>query len=235
MKTKMNIKTAAITIFVFFVFSGIADGLFSKPGPQTVDLVKQKKKEEERKKKEKKSKYVVTNDNLDTIEVPKKPYGFIKMEEKDDKRKSLEDQPPTPTGGTAPDQEGKSGGEAGSAASATQKDRRAYWQDQKRALVTQINDLKISIDKNQSELNRLEFNWSAIDDPVKAKEARDKVKELKQLIPEQKKKLETLEKELVDLEERARKEGVPPGWLRIDDLDEKPPAGKEEKKTESNG
>ena len=235
MKTKMNTKTVAFTIFVFFIFIVITDGLFSKPGLQQVDLVKHKKKEEERKKKEKKSKYVVTNDNLDKIEVPKKPYGFIKVKDKDESKKTLEDQSIASTEGNSPDQEGKSGAEAGSAAEASQRDKREYWQDQKRTLLIQINDLKVSIDKNQTELNSKEYQWSAIDDPIKSNEAREKVEELKKLIPEQKNELETLEKKLEDLEERARKEGIPPGWLRVDDLNEEPPAGKEKKKTVSNG
>lgn len=232
----MNARNTAFTIFVFFIFIVIADGLFSKPGSQAVDLVKHKKQEEERKKKEKKSKYVVTNENLDKIEVPKKPYGFMKMEDKDESKKTLEDQSPTPAGEAAAEQAGKSGGEAGPAA-ATQRDKREYWQDQKRNLLIQINDLKVAIDKNQKELNQKEFQWSAIDDVAKSNKWKERVKELKKLIPEQQKELETLEKKLEELEDSARKEGIPPGWLRIDNLEEEPPAGKEkeEKKAVSKG
>lgn len=233
MKTKISFKVTAFTIFVFFISVFPLTKLIAKPdaSAQAVDLVDLKKKEEKRKKKAKKSKYVVTNQNIDKIKVPKKTYGFIKVESKDGKAKSLNDQTLSGEAGTNQ----KAGGEGASTAGpASEKDKRAYWQEQMRNLLISIDDLKKQINQNQAELNRWELNWSAIDDPIKEKEMREKVKELRVLIPQQQKDLAELQKKKEDLELRARKERIPPGWLRIDDLDKKPPPKKDKEKDKEN-
>jgi len=104
MKTKKYFKSAALVIFVFFVSWSPLDKLIARSTPaasaQEVDLVDLKKKEEKRKKESKKSKYVVTNENIGNIKVPKKSYGFIKVETKEGKAKSLNDQLPSGEAGS---------------------------------------------------------------------------------------------------------------------------------------
>lgn len=220
MKTKIIFKMTVFTIFVFFVSWFPLNKLIAGPtSAQEVDLVDLKKKEEKRKKESQKSKYVVTNENIDKIKVPKKSYGFIKVETKDGKGKSLNDQ--LPSGEAGPPQKAQAEGET--APPAGKKDERAYWQDRMRHLMIAIKDLENSINQNQAELNRWELNWSAIDDPIKQKEKREELKLLREQIPQLQKELAERRKEKEDLEARARKEGIPPGWLRVDDLDNKPP------------
>lgn len=227
MKTKKYLKINAFTVFVFFVSLFPLADLIATPdaSAQEVDLVDLKKKEDKRKKKTKKSKYVVTNDNIEKIKVPKKSYGFIKVENKDDKAKALNDQLPSAGSGVSQ----TAGGEGSVAPSGTAKDKREYWQTQMRQLLTGINELKNEINKNQAELNHWEFRWSTISDFNEQKKKREEIEQLRTLIPQQQKELAELEKKKEKLELRARKDNVPAGWLRIDDL-EKPPPQKDKKK-----
>jgi len=186
-----------VTFFAFNIFSCVLH-------PQEVDLVKLKKEEEERKKNTKKSKHVLTNDNLDKIEVPKKPFAFIKVE----KKGKGSDQ----TAVTSTSSSDAEGGE---------KRTREYWQQEKKKLLDQINEVEAEINKMQDEYNRLMLTQPAEDILTKRISMKNRMDELFKLIPEYKQRLENIKKELEALEERARKAGVPPGWLR--DVQATPP------------
>jgi|GEM_PF-570435 len=235
MKTKKYFKSAALVIFVFFVSWSPLDKLIARSTPaasaQEVDLVDLKKKEEKRKKESKKSKYVVTNENIGNIKVPKKSYGFIKVETKDGKAKSLNDQLPSGEAGSPRD--ARAEGDTTSTGSA--KDERAYWQELVRHLNIAIRDLETNINKSQTELNGLMLNWYAEDDLKKRKEKKMRLTELQKSIPELQKELAQRKKEMEALEARARKEGIPPGWLRVDDQDIKPPPQKKKDKEDKEG
>jgi hypothetical protein len=195
-------KYIILTIVTFFLLNMFSYVLH----PQEVDLVKLKKKEEERKKKTKKSKHVLTNDNLDKIEVPKKPYALIKVEKK----------------GKGSDQTGGiSTASASSEGEGEGKRTREYWQQEKKKLLDQINDLEVEINKMQDEYNQLMITHPAEDILTKRISMKNRMDELFKLIPEYKQRLENLKKELEALEDRARKAGVPPGWLR--DVQTTPP------------
>jgi hypothetical protein len=209
----MKCKQVALTTFAFFIFSlfaVFAIALFTTPNlyGQDVDLVKLKKEEEERKKKAKKSKYKVTNDNLDKIEVEKKPYSVIKLGE----GKGT-------AGASGSSTAGKSGGEGAPNQGDDPKEDKTkpeYWQKKVRKLLDEMEKTKENINQMQAELNQTMNTWSAEDILQEREKKRKRVEDLKKLIPREKQKLEKLEKDMADLEEDARKNNVPPGWLRVD-------------------
>lgn len=209
----MKCKQVVLTTFAFFIFSlfaVFAIALFTAPDlyGQDVDLVKLKKEEEERKKKTKKSKYKVTNDNLDKIETPKKPYSVIKLGEG---KKTA-----GASGSSTPDKSGGEGAPIKGDDPKEDKTKPGYWQEKVKALLDEMDKTKENINKMQVELNQTMNTWSAEDDLQKQKEKKKRVDDLKELIPKEKQKLEKLEKDMAALEEDARKNNVPPGWLRVD-------------------
>jgi hypothetical protein len=197
-------KYIILTIVTFFLLNIFSCALH----PQEVDLVKLKKKEEERKKKTKKSKHVLTNDNLDKIDVPKKPYALIKVEKKGKGSGQ--------TGGISTASAGSEGEGEGEG-----RRTREYWQQEKKKLLDQVNDLEVEINRMQDEYNQLMITHPAEDILTKRISMKNRMDELFKLIPEYKQRLENLKKELEALEDRARKAGVPPGWLR--DVEAAPP------------
>ena len=204
----MRCKQVALTTFVFFIFSLFAVSvitLFSAPGlyGQDVDLVKLKKEEEERKKKTKKSKYKVTNENLDKIEVPKKPYSIIKLGEGKGAAGA--------SGSSIPGAQDDSVGD-----SKEDKTKPEYWQEKVTKLLDEMDKTEKNINQMQTEFNQLANTWSAEDILQKREEKRKRVEDLRKLIPEEKQKLEKLKQDMADLEEDARKNNVPAGWLRVD-------------------
>lgn len=211
---KMRCKQVALTTFAFFIFSlfaVFATALFTAPElyGQDVDLVKLKKEEEERKKKTKKSKYKVTNDNLDKIEVEKKPYSVIKL---GGGKKGAAGA----SGSSTPDKSGDESAPQQGDDPKQDKTKPEYWQEKVRNLLDEIDKTKENINKMQAELNQTMNMWSAEHDLQKQKEKKKRVDDLRELIPKEKQKLEKLEKDMVALEEDARKNNVPPGWLRVD-------------------
>jgi len=88
-------------------------------------------------------------------------------------------------------------------------------------LLDKINDLEVEINRMQDEYNQLVINQPAEDILTKRISMKNRKDELFKLIPEYKQRLENLKKELEALEDRARKAGVPPGWLR--DVEAAPP------------
>lgn len=94
-----------------------------------------------------------------------------------------------------------------------QKDE-AYW----RALMTLARESlrrdEMFAEALQTRINALSADFTARDDPQqRARIAEDRVKALAEL-DRLKQDIETQKKKIADLEEEARRAGVPPGWLR---------------------
>ncbi len=185
-------KYIIFTTVIFFVFNIFSYDLHS----QEVDLVKLKKQEEERKKKAKKSKHVLTNDNLDKIKVEKKPHAFIKAE-----KKKGSDKTNVSTGSNSGSETGK-------------KQTKEYWRREMKKLLEEKSRVEDALKKMQNEYEELRFAYPSVDILSKRTEMRDRIEELKKLIEENEKLLEDVEKKINALKDRARKKGIPPGWLR---------------------
>lgn len=194
-------KSIIVVAVVFLFFAAFDYPLHS----QKVNLVELQKKEKERRKNTKKSKYVITNDNIDKVEVPEKPHSFIKMgtaKKKDDK-----------SANTA----GKSTVGPAAANSQDQDDKKTkeYWQQHKTELLTQLLSSKNKLEQMETDYSQANTVYpdETLDQQIQRKNQAD---QLLQQINKEKKLQEKLEADLDKLETKARKLGVPPGWLRVD-------------------
>ena len=89
-----------------------------------------------------------------------------------------------------------------------------YWRGRWNKLQANIKNSEKKIKEMRDKLLRLRLEHPGIDLLNERKQREDEMARLAQGIVNYKKGLETLKKQLEDLEDEARKEGVPPGWLR---------------------
>lgn len=163
-----------------------------------IDLVKLQKEEEARKKKLKKTgvpAVVVTNETLK------------KYETKTDKEKE---------GG----QEGADGTvktEATVQAKPPKIDpiqTQEYWQNLKKEFEQKMTELKTKIEKDRSEYNRLFTQHLITDLPLEKANLKKQLDNLAATLKDDEETLKRVEEEFELLPEKARKAGVPAGWLR---------------------
>jgi hypothetical protein len=90
----------------------------------------------------------------------------------------------------------------------------AYWSNQQKALQTQLSRDQTFMDAMQTRINSLTADFTNRDDPAQRalisadrQKAVDELARLKDAIEKDK-------KAIADFGEQARREGVPPGWLR---------------------
>ena len=96
----------------------------------------------------------------------------------------------------------------------TPKRDQAYWAKRKKDLQSQLESDQTLADALQSRINALTADFASRDDPIqRAGIERDRQKALSEL-ERVKKSITDGKKALTDLDEEARKAGVPPGWLR---------------------
>jgi hypothetical protein len=90
----------------------------------------------------------------------------------------------------------------------------AFWAGRMKALHDQVERDQNYADAMQTRINSLTADFAGRDDPAQrgviARDRQKSVAELARL----KKHIEDAKKGVVDLEEEARRAGVPPGWLR---------------------
>ena len=90
----------------------------------------------------------------------------------------------------------------------------ASWRKRRQDLQAALDRSKVFADALQSRINGLTADFSARDDPAQRSiVAADRQKALTEL-ERVKKEIQQKTKDLADLQEEARKSGVPPGWLR---------------------
>ena len=207
---KVNIKQwSSFVLFLFFV-SFFSSGLYANPARQDVDLVKLKKEEEKRKKKLKKSKYVVTNESLKNLDKTKGKGSLSKASGSSgtgEKAKESTSPASLPTPSDA---------SAGSPVDEEQKARDEkckYWQKKKTDLIYEIYKTKADIKEMIAEYNKIanEFDLVTGDTQIKMMERADK---LTKEIDNAKNRIVEMETEMGELDNKARKDGVPPGCLR---------------------
>jgi len=94
------------------------------------------------------------------------------------------------------------------------KNSQEYWQDQKRRLDNQIAELETKIKMAESEINRLQTQYFSMDLAIQANQLRETIDKMINANEADKQKLQELKRELDDLPDKARKAGVPSGWVR---------------------
>jgi len=201
------------------ILLGFLLGVVALPPPlpaQQVDLVKLKKEEAERRKKLKKNakkRIQVTNTNVKEIAETKNKPGFAESETETKKKKSAQDANESPaavrpllmdTDSEAADQPGE----------IENQNSAEYWQRLKRELEEKIADHESRVRQNESRLNLLHTRYLGQDLPLEKQRIKTELDNLKSRDEEDRARLKQLRKQLEDLHERARKAGVPPGWLR---------------------
>jgi hypothetical protein len=184
-------KAALCFLLLCFIGSGTMP-LFSKG----IDLIEMKKQEEERRKKLGKAKLAVTDSNVNSISVGNKKFGFVQMTSED--ALPLEDAPAVSKN-----------------QSETDKTRNPdYWQKQKNDLEAQIAKLKSEIESGQLDLNKLWSDFYIKNIPSEQAAIKVQISQLTNQIEQKKVFLGQFEAQLEELYEKARKAGIPPGWLR---------------------
>ena len=177
---------------LFFIFN-----VFSLSLSSDVNLVELKKQEEERRKKTKKSKAVVNLDYINKIKSKGEKYSIINIKPS---IKPLEN-------------EGKDKKDTKQKKRDPQKTEE-YWRNLKNNIEKNIIKLEGEIKKQESELNRLRTRHLITDLPLQKRAIKAQMDELLDLLNQNKENLKNLRNELEMLRERARKAGVPPGWIR---------------------
>lgn len=161
------------------------------------------RKEEERRKGLKTPSKVITTDDLKKYPAPPPPA-------------TTEGAPPAAD--APPGQQGQQGQQAAQAAdkpaeAAEAKDE-AYWKGRMTAAREQLDRNKQFLDALQSQVNALTNDFYARDDPAQRAQLWDqRIKALEQM-ERLKKEIADGDKAIADIQEEARRAGVPPGWLR---------------------
>lgn len=188
-------------VLVFFIFfSGVSRFL---PG-QSVNLVELKKKEEERRKKTEKPKVSITDDNINTIAVPNRSYSFLKVESEN----ALQE---TAAGGEAESATVEPGSEA---ATTDETKTPEYWKTQKKAIEDRLKELREGIARDELTLNKLWTDFYVQGRADQQLQLKVQISQLSSQIENNKDFLRRAESDLSNLFERARKGGIPPGWMR---------------------
>jgi len=114
----------------------------------------------------------------------------------------------TPAAGSAPKD-----GDASSKPAGQVKDQ-AYWSQRLKTLQEKLDREQTYIEAIQSRVNALSTDFVNRDDPIqRAGIERDRQKAMAEM-DRLKKSVEETKRSIADLEEEARRAGVPPGWLR---------------------
>ncbi len=184
-------KLTPLALVVCFLFSG-ASPLFIRG----IDLMALKKQEDERRKKLAKSKITVTDTNVNSISVGNKKYGFVQMESE------------------APPQEGEGPAQPGAAKKNDVTKQPDFWKKQQTELEERIAKLKDEIESSQADLNKLWSDFYIKNIASEQEAIRAQIAQLTTQIEQKKLFLNQSQTQLDDLFEKARKAGVPPGWLR---------------------
>ena len=184
-------KFSALVLLACFSLAGFSP-IFTKG----IDLVALKKQEEERRKKISKSKQAITDTNVNTVSGSGKSYGFVQMES--------EGLPVEENISPVFNNENQT----------DEKKQPDFWKKQQNELETRIAQLKEGINGEQNELNKLWSDFYVKNIPVEQAAIKVQISRLVNQIEQKKLFLSQSETQLEDLYEKARKAGVPPGWLR---------------------
>jgi hypothetical protein len=161
---------------------------------QNQSLADVARKEEQRRQQVKEPAKVITNKDLGDVPPAVAPPADGKAASSDQAKSDGKDQDKNKTGEPAKDQ--------------------AYWAGRKKDLQTQLDRDQTFADALQTKINSLTADFTARDDPAqRAVIARDRQKALAELDRLQK-AVQDDKKALADLDDEARRAGVPPGWLR---------------------
>ena len=183
-------KIISWIIFLFIISNGFSPCLFS----DKIDLVDLKKKEQQRKKNKKKPSLVITNDNIGKLKFQGSRYSLIQV---------------------VPGNKSAQGDQQIAALKKPPRNKtKEYWQSMKRNLESQISQTQETVNEQQLKLNKLHTDHLIMDLPYQKAELKKQINQLTPRLNANKEKLRNLQQELTSLSDKARKAGIPPGWIR---------------------
>jgi len=89
-----------------------------------------------------------------------------------------------------------------------------YWQKLKKQFDSDIRKFENEIKGLENELNQVLFKLRSRDNPGERTQLKTRINQIHESIFAAKNMLEYLQKEIENLKEKARKKGIPPGWVR---------------------
>ena len=191
-----------------FTVAAVAAFLLTAMTAQAQSLADVAKKEEERRKASPEAAKVYTNKDLNAAPAtpPSTAAGGTKdTKETKDTKDTKESKDPKAADDKAKDANGKE---------AVKDKDKAYWSGRLKTLQDQLDQNQILVDAIQTRINALSTDFVNRDDPAQRsvierdrQRALSELTRLKQAVVDGK-------KAVADLEEEARRAGVPPGWLR---------------------
>jgi hypothetical protein len=183
---------------VFFAL-GLAVAVNSVP-LRAQSLATLAKKEEERRKSVPAPAKVYTNKDLTAVPEGTQPSSIPA--------------PAAPDAASAPPAAGGAPKDAEASKPAGQVKDQAYWAGRQKALQEKLEREQTYVEAMQTRVNALSTDFVNRDDPVqRGGIERDRQKVMAEM-DRLKKSVEDTKKGIADLEEEARRAGVPPGWLR---------------------
>jgi hypothetical protein len=187
-----------------FTVATAATFLLTAMTAQAQSLADVAKKEEERRKANPEAAKVYTNKDLNAAPAPSTPAGGTKdTKDTKDPKDTKDAKDPKAADDKAKDANGKE----------PVKDK-AYWAGRLKTLQGQVDQNQILVDAIQTRINALSTDFVNRDDPAQRSVIeRDRQKALTELT-RLKQAVVDGKKAIADLEEEARRAGVPPGWLR---------------------
>jgi hypothetical protein len=177
-------------IFLFIIFGACSQALFS----DKIDLVELKKKEKLRQKNKKKPSLVITNDNIGKLKFQNSRYSLIQVNPGKQSNQGLQ--------------------QVAALKKPPRNQTREYWQALKKDLESKISHLEETVREQQLRLNKLHTDHLIMDLPYQKAALKKQIDELTPVLNANKQKLKNQKQELAALSDKARKAGVPPGWLR---------------------
>jgi len=185
-------KISIWLLLACFFLSGLSP-IFSKGA---IDLVALKKQEEERRKRISKSKQAVSDTNVNTISSGGKSYGFVQMES------------------AGPPAEATVADVPSNANENNENKQPDFWKKQQIELEMRIVQLKEGIIAEQEGLKRLWSDFYIKNVAAEQNAIKVQISQVTNQIEQKKLFLSQSEAQLQAFYEKARKAGVPPGWLR---------------------
>lgn len=173
---------------------------------QTVDVNEMKKKEEERRKKMPPSKIIITDTNVDKLNLTNKKFSLSISEKNPDEQETS--RPITGQGESQADKQNQPNPEG------DPEKTPEYWKNQKTENEAKIKQLEDALNMDQLALNKLWSDFYVTSSPIIQNDLRNQINAVTKQIETNKVNLRTAQKEIIDFYRRVRQAGIPPGWLR---------------------
>jgi hypothetical protein len=182
---------------------GLRAGTRPSPGPD-VDLVKLQKQEEERRKNAPKPKYSFTDEDLKKMKSSSEKVAITKAASQDQSaEKKIENK-------------GVQAKNPQTQASIDTLKTESQWRQEKNRIQAEIKIVEIQLKQEEEKLIQLKtrLDVQGIDMLSEQLLVEKQINQLTEATEGYKSDIEALKNELENLYEKARREGIPPGWLR---------------------